>query len=63
MRRILVTGILEHIRDVEPLLRATCTHEIDTSAPLVEVVERLIEIAEIVSGRARPLDSGRGAAA
>ncbi|HZS31393.1 MAG TPA: AAA family ATPase [Gaiellaceae bacterium] len=37
--------ILEHIGDVEPLLRATCTHEIDTSAPLADVVERLVEIA------------------
>ncbi len=37
--------ILGHIRQIEPLLRATCTHEIDTSAPLAEVVERLVEIA------------------
>jgi hypothetical protein len=37
--------ILGHIRDVEPLLRASCTHEIDTSAPLEDVVERLIAIA------------------
>ena len=37
--------ILEHIREVEPLLRATCTHEVDTSVPLAEVVERLLEIA------------------
>jgi shikimate kinase len=37
--------ILEHIREVEPLLRATCTHEIDTSAPLGEVVDLLVEIA------------------
>jgi len=37
--------ILEHLREVEPLLRATCTHEIDTSRPLAEVVERLVEIA------------------
>ena len=36
--------ILEHIRHVEPLLRATCTREIDTSAPLLEVVDRLVEI-------------------
>ena len=36
--------ILEHIRDVEPRLRATCTHEIDASLPLA-VVERLIGIA------------------
>jgi len=37
--------ILEQIREVEPLLRATCTHEIDASRPLAEVVERLVEIA------------------
>jgi hypothetical protein len=37
--------IVEHIREVDPLLRATCTHEIDTSAPLEEVVDLLVEIA------------------
>jgi hypothetical protein len=37
--------IREQIREVEPLLRATCTHEIDASVPLTEVVERLVEIA------------------
>jgi adenylate kinase family enzyme len=37
--------IVEHIREVEPLLRATCTHEIDKSAPLEEVVDLLVEIA------------------
>lgn len=37
--------VLEHVREVEPRLRATCTHEIDTSIPLTEVVERLVEIA------------------
>ena len=37
--------ILEHIREVEPLLRATCTHEIDASAALGEVVDLLVEIA------------------
>ena len=37
--------ILEQIREVEPLLRATCTHEIDASLPLADVVERLVEIA------------------
>ncbi len=39
--------ILEQLRDVEPLLRATCKHEIDTSAPLAEVVERLAEIGRV----------------
>jgi dephospho-CoA kinase len=36
--------ILEHLRDVEPLLRATCTHEIDATQPLAEVVELLAEV-------------------
>jgi len=37
--------ILEQIREIEPLLRATCTHEIDAGLPLADVVERLVEIA------------------
>ena len=37
--------ILEHLRDVEPLLRATCTHEIDATLPLADVVELLADIA------------------
>ena len=36
--------ILTHLREVEPLLRATCTHEIDAMQPLSEVVERLVRI-------------------
>jgi dephospho-CoA kinase len=36
--------ILTHLREVEPLLRATCTHEIDATRPLEDVVERLVEI-------------------
>jgi hypothetical protein len=36
--------ILTHLREVEPLLRATCTHEIDASLPLADVVDRLVEI-------------------
>jgi dephospho-CoA kinase len=36
--------ILAHLREVEPLLRATCTHEIDATQPLADVVERLVEI-------------------
>ena len=36
--------ILTHLREVEPLLRATCTHEIDASQPLAGVVEQLVEI-------------------
>jgi len=34
--------VLEHIAEVEPLLRETCTHEIDASQPLDKVVAELI---------------------
>jgi adenylate kinase family enzyme len=37
--------ILGHLREVDPQLRATCTHEIDATLPLADVVERLVEIA------------------
>ena len=37
--------ILEHVAEVEPLLRATCTHELDASRPLSEVVDDLARIA------------------
>jgi dephospho-CoA kinase len=36
--------ILEHFRGVEPQLRATCTHEIDATLPLADVVAALVEI-------------------
>ena len=36
--------ILTHIAEVEPLLRATCTHEIDATQSLDLVVQRLVEI-------------------
>jgi dephospho-CoA kinase len=36
--------IVEQVRDVEPLLRATCTHEIDASQPLDDVVAELARI-------------------
>jgi predicted ATPase len=29
--------ILEHLADVEPLLRATCTHQVDATQPLEKV--------------------------
>jgi dephospho-CoA kinase len=38
--------ILRHLASVEPLLRATCTHEIDASRPLERVVEQLAAIGE-----------------
>ena len=42
--------ILAHIASVEPRLRATCTHEIDASRPLAEVVGALIAIGQSVVG-------------
>jgi dephospho-CoA kinase len=36
--------IREHLGEVEPLLRGTCTHEIDATQPLAAVVGRLVEI-------------------
>jgi len=39
-------AILFHLGSVEPLLRATCTHEIDASRPLADVVDALIAIGE-----------------
>ncbi len=33
--------VIEHIAEVEPLLRATCTHEIDAEQPLDAVVAEL----------------------
>jgi shikimate kinase len=36
--------ILREVAQVEPLLRATCTHELDATEPAAEIVRRLIEI-------------------
>ena len=36
--------ILGHLGEVEPLLRATCTHELDATRPLADVVDELVEI-------------------
>ena len=36
--------ILEHLATVEPLLRATCTHEIDAARPIEDVVAQLARI-------------------
>jgi dephospho-CoA kinase len=40
--------ILADLAEVEPLLRQSCTHELDASRPLDEVVADLIEIASLV---------------
>ncbi len=37
--------ILDDLANVEPLLREGCTHELDTSRPLAEVVADLVAIA------------------
>ena len=36
--------ILGHLAEVEPLLRATCTHEIDAAQPIEQVVAELVAI-------------------
>jgi dephospho-CoA kinase len=36
--------IRSHVAEVEPLLRATCTHEIDATRPIADVVAQLVEI-------------------
>jgi broad-specificity NMP kinase len=36
--------ILGHVAQVEPLLRATCTHEIDATQPIADVVAQLVQI-------------------
>jgi hypothetical protein len=38
--------ILHHLETVEPLLRAGCTHELDASRPLDDVVADLIAISQ-----------------
>jgi broad-specificity NMP kinase len=37
-------SILAHLAEVEPLLRTSCTHEVDASRPLDDVVAELIAI-------------------
>jgi dephospho-CoA kinase len=36
--------ILRHLAEVEPMLRRTCTHEIDAGQPLANVVRQLVEL-------------------
>jgi dephospho-CoA kinase len=36
--------ILRDVAEVEPLLRATCTHEIDATQPIGDVASQLVEI-------------------
>jgi shikimate kinase len=44
------TLILQHLAEVEPLLRATATAEIDASLPLSEVVRQLEDLANYRKG-------------
>jgi hypothetical protein len=41
--------ILSHLSEVEPLLRATCTHEIDATQPIPDVVAQLVDIGRATS--------------
>ena len=41
--------ILSHLAQVEPLLRASCTHEIDATQPIADVVAELVEIGRGVN--------------
>jgi hypothetical protein len=38
--------VLAHLAEVEPLLRATCTHEIDATRPVDDVVDQLVAVGE-----------------
>jgi dephospho-CoA kinase len=38
--------ILSQLAEIEPLLRATCTHEVDAAQPIEEVVADLVAIGE-----------------
>ena len=49
--------VLADLAETEPLLRATCTDEIDASRPLDEVVEALVALGRGLISRRRP---GRG---
>jgi broad-specificity NMP kinase len=38
--------LMRHLVEVEPMLRATCTHEIDATQPIDVVVRQLVSIGE-----------------
>ena len=46
--------IINDISDVERLLRATCTHEIDATQPIAGVVAELVAIGEDAASGRRP---------
>jgi dephospho-CoA kinase len=58
--------ILSQLAEIEPLLRATCTHEIDATKPIEKVVDELVAIGDSAAetpaaarGPARRPDGGR----
>ncbi|HWD63911.1 MAG TPA: hypothetical protein VG405_01955 [Solirubrobacteraceae bacterium] len=46
--------VLRHLTEVEPLLRRTCTHELDATQPLARVVQQLVELTGQVGPAGRP---------
>jgi hypothetical protein len=42
--------VMRHLDEVEPMLRATCTHEVDAARPLEVVVSQLVAIGEGIGG-------------
>ena len=50
--------VLRHIAEVEPLLRAPCTHELDAARPVGEIVDALVAIGAD-PGQALPITSMR----
>jgi hypothetical protein len=49
--------VLRHLAEVEPLLRSTCTHEIDAAKPLASVVEELANLGRDPSALANSTPS------
>jgi shikimate kinase len=46
--------VLRRLTEVEPLLRRTCTHELDATQPLARVVQQLVELTGQVGPAGRP---------
>ena len=40
--------VIAEIDELEPLLRVTCTHEIDSARPVAQVVEELLAIEDLL---------------
>jgi shikimate kinase len=38
--------VIRHLAEIEPLLRRTCTHEIDAAQPLAKVVQQLAQLGD-----------------